>query len=238
MASSTSHVSPQRPDCSPMPRTDHPRRKRSSSPERREEFLDAAVVAIRRDGPNVSMEALAGEAGVTKPILYRVFGARDGLLLALGERFAAELAETLREPLSGGGVDRDARDVLRSTIDAYVALIDRDPELYRFLTERLASAPDRPITGLIDEVARNVAVVMGERLRAVGADSGAAEPWAYGIVGMVHMAGDWWVNRRTMSREHLVGYLVALLWDGLASVAPAGDPRWAPGPTPLQAERD
>jgi hypothetical protein len=66
-----------------------------------------------------------------------------------------------------------------------------------------------------------VAVIMGERLRAIGADSGAAEPWAYGIVGMVHLAGDWWVNRRTMSREHLVGYLVSLLWDGLGSVAPA-----------------
>lgn len=64
-----------------------------------------------------------------------------------------------------------------------------------------------------------MAVVLGERLRQLGADSGAAEPWAHGIVGMVHLAADWWVERRTMPRARLVEYLVALLWEGLESVA-------------------
>ena len=53
---------------------------------RREAFLEAAVTVIRRDGAGASMETMAREAGVTKPILYRVFGDREGLLLALGER--------------------------------------------------------------------------------------------------------------------------------------------------------
>ena len=195
-------------------------RRRSSQElsERREAFLDSAVAVVRREGPGASMEAMAREAGVTKPILYRVFGDRNGLLHALAERFATELSQVLAKALSSSGTADawdDPRGVLRATIDAYVGLIDRDPELYRFLTERLASDPERPISGLADEVARNVAVVLGDRLRAIGADSGGAEPWAYALVGMVHLAGDWWVNRRTMARDTLVDYLVALVWDGL-----------------------
>ena len=207
------------------------RRSTEEQAERRDAFLDAAVTVVRRDGASASMEAMAAEAGVTKPILYRVFGDRDGLLLALAARFATELNEALAPPLTGvatgsgaGPGGDDPREVLRATIDAYVALIERDPELYRFLTERLATSPDRPIAGLADEVARNVAVVLGERLRAVGADSGAAEPWAYALVGMVHLAGDWWVNRRTMTRTTLVDYLVALVWDGLARLTPEPEP--------------
>ncbi|MEJ7582841.1 MAG: TetR family transcriptional regulator [Acidimicrobiales bacterium] len=202
------------------------RRTTEEQAERRDDFLDAAVAVVRRDGASASMEAMAAEAGVTKPILYRVFGDRDGLLLALAARFATELNDALAPPLTGAatatgpGPEDDPREVLRATIDAYVSLIERDPELYRFLTERLATSSDRPIAGLADEVARNVAVVLGERLRAVGADSGAAEPWAYALVGMVHLSGDWWVNRRTMTRTTLVDYLVALVWDGLASLTP------------------
>ena len=54
---------------------------------------------------------------------------------------------------------------------------------------------------LVDSIARQVAVVIGEQLRAGGLDSGAAVPWAYGIVGLVHQAGDWWLDDRTMTRE-------------------------------------
>jgi AcrR family transcriptional regulator len=201
--------------------------RRHSSEERedrRERFLDAAITVVRRDGHAASMEAMAREAGVTKPILYRMFGDRNGLLEAIGDRFAQELAEVLAQALAGapgsGAPSSDRRDILRSTIDAYLGLVDRDPELYRFLTAQLATAPSQPIATLADQFARGIAVVLSEQLRAINADSDAAEPWAYALVGMVHLAGDWWVTRRTITREALVDYLVVLVWDGLAALAP------------------
>ena len=60
------------------------------------------------------------------------------------------------------------------------------------------------MSSLVDLIARQVALVAGERLRAAGRDSDAAVPWAYGIIGLVHQAGDWWVDDQTMSRETLV----------------------------------
>ena len=160
------------------------------------------------------MEQLAKAGGVTKPILYRHFGDRDGLIQAIAQRFATDLLTSVTTPLTS---DADARELLRSTVDSYVAFIERDPNLYRFMMQHPPERTDgaESIGSLIDIIARQVAQVMGERLRAAGRDSGAAVPWAYGIIGLVHNAGDWWVDDRTMSRQTLVDYLVTLLWDGL-----------------------
>jgi AcrR family transcriptional regulator len=183
-------------------------------------FVDAAIAVVRRDGHRASMEAVAREAGVTKPILYRVFDDRDGLVHAVGDRFAAELNDVLVKALAAGdgAAWDDPRGVLRATIDAYVALIDEDLEVYRFVTAGLAGDPDQPVVSLAHDVARSVAVVMGQRHRDIGVDDAPAELWAHGIVGMVHMAGDWWVTRRTFSRDELVDQLTRLLWDGLGSL--------------------
>jgi hypothetical protein len=43
-------------------------------------------------------------------------------------------------------------------------------------------------------------------------DSGAAEPWAHGIVGMVQNVSEWWLERRTMSRDAVVEYLTQIIW--------------------------
>jgi AcrR family transcriptional regulator len=188
---------------------------------RREELLDAATDAIRRSGPSISMETMAAAAGVTKPILYRHFGDRDGLVHALAGRFSTNLMEQLQGSLAADG---DPRERLASTIDAFVAFIEADPDLYRFLVHRAAreepGAADE-LQGFIRRVSQQVTLVLGEQMRRAGLDSGGAEPIAHGIVGMVHAAGDWWVDRRTMPRSRLVGYLTSVLWEGLSAMRPA-----------------
>jgi AcrR family transcriptional regulator len=186
--------------------------------ERRMELLDAAVRAIREHGPRATMEQLSAAGGVTKPILYRHFGDRDGLIRAIGQRFAAELLDSVQSSLV---TDATPRGLLSSTVDAYLAFLERDPNLYRFLIQPSTSAAfmeNDDGGSLIDEVARRVASVIGEQLRSAGLDSGPAEPWAYGIVGMVHLAGDWWLDHRTMPRERLTGYVADLLWRGFEGV--------------------
>lgn len=164
------------------------------------------------------MEQLATAGGVTKPILYRHFGDRDGLIGAIAERFSTDLLTSVTTPLGG---DADPRELLRSTVDSYVAFIERDPHLYRFMVQHAPSGDGALVqaNALIELIAKQVALVVGDRLREAGRDSGAAVPWAYGIVGMVHQAGDWWVDDQTMSRATLVDYLVTMLWDGLAAAA-------------------
>lgn len=54
-------------------------------------------------------------------------------------------------------------------------------------------------------------------------DSGGAQPWAHGILGIVHLAGDRRLEHQTMSRERLVDYLAGLVWNGLSGLAAAAE---------------
>ena len=184
-------------------------------------MLDAALTAIRRIGPTVSMTELAAEAGVTKPILYRHFGDRDGLVAALAARFTADLMGELQAALAQPTMPRDT---IESTVDAFVSFVERDPDVYRLLVHR--AVREQPgaaeaLGGFLRQVGNAIAVVLGERLRDVGADSGGAEVLAHGMVGFVHAAGDWWLEHPTMPRSRLVTYVTDLLWGGLASLGMA-----------------
>ncbi len=198
---------------------------------RREELLGAARDAIRVHGPAVSMEVIAARAGITKPIVYKHFGDRRGLARALAEDFVTGLMADLARSLQR---DAHPRELLSTTIDAYLAFVERDPQVYRFLVnEALAgnAEPTDALAGVMDQIARQVSLVLSAQLRAGGLDAGPAEPWAHGIVGMVHHAGDWWVERHPIPRDQLSEYLTALLWDGMAGWGGRGEP----GPSPVDS---
>ena len=192
---------------------------------KRQKLLDAAIRVVRREGPGVSMDEIAGEAGVTKPIVYRVFGDREGLTNAVADHFANEIASALGTAISDAPDDRSR---VSRTIDVYLGFIEREPAIVRFLIHRGIERADRDavsMSGFVSNVGGLITQAIGEALRARGLDSGAAEPWAYAIVGGVHLAGDWWLDRRVMSREQLVDYLTSLVWDGMGSftASPEGD---------------
>jgi AcrR family transcriptional regulator len=185
---------------------------------KRRQLLDAAIAVVRRDGPGASMNAIAREAGITKPIVYRAFGDRDGLIDAVADRFADELAATLRAELEQPA--RGYRDAVAGTIGAYLSFIERDPAIVRFLVNRDLGGEDwtaATTPRLIRNVAGLVTESIAEQLAVLGLDTGAAEPWAYAIVGAVHLAGDWWLEREGMSKERLIEYLTKLVWDGMSN---------------------
>lgn len=190
-------------------------RTRPSRDERRQQLLDAAVEAIRTVGPQASMEQLAAQGGVTKPILYRHFGDRDGLGRAIGEHYATVLMRRLAAPLES----TEPRDLLWRTVDTYLEFLEDEPQLYAFLTAGGVRPDPEDAGAIVEAVARQVAVVIGDQLRAQDLDAGGAEPYAFGIVGMVHQAGDWWIRHRTMSRQALTTYLTTLLWSGFEGIA-------------------
>jgi hypothetical protein len=71
------------------------------------------------------------------------------------------------------------------------------------------------MSGFVNRVGQQITQAIGEAMRTRGLDSGAAEPWGYAIVGAVHLAGDWWLERKTMTRERLGDYLTTLVYDGM-----------------------
>jgi len=184
--------------------------------ERRAQMVQAAMDAVRRHGAGVSVAEIAAAAGITKPVLYRHFTDRADLQRAVGERAGALLMERITPELAR---DREPVEHIRGVIDAFLAGIEEEPELWRFVVHPQERAHGTDvIEDVREQISRLLATLLGERLRGLGLDSGGAEAWAHGLVGMVQSAGDWWLQRRTMSRAALTDYLTTLIWAGVAGV--------------------
>ena len=186
--------------------------------QRREEFVAAALRVLSEHGPELPMDAVATEAGVTKPVLYRYFVDKAALVQALGEYASALLQLRLVPALTAGG---PAMARIRDAVGAYFAIIDENPELYWLLARR-GGADSSPGPGVVarqkEFIATTLTGVYGDYLRSFGLDSGAAEPWAFGITGLVQSTGEWWLDRRSMSRAQVTDYVSQLIWWALTGV--------------------
>ncbi|MFD7495430.1 TetR family transcriptional regulator [Streptomyces sp. NPDC059832] len=215
-----------------MESTRQAERQRTAAESRRRELLEAADRVVLRDGPKASMNAIAAEAGITKPILYRHFGDKGGLYRALAKRHTDALLIALRAALDAPA---ERRRRVESTLDTYLAAIEARPQVYRFLMHPSDDAAPSTEQGfdvgrhsapLLRRLGEELALVIAERVD-LGPDSEAmARIWGHGIVGMMHAAGDWWLGERPCSREQLVSSLADLLWGRLAA---AGDRPGGPG---------
>jgi AcrR family transcriptional regulator len=189
--------------------------KRARRERRREELLAVADRVIQRRGVEVSMDEIASEAGITKPVLYRHFGDKDGLYQALTERYVEELKTALKPATEAS----EPRDRLAAAIDAYLVYVEREPERYRFLLH----ASEQPRTaGIVADFRRRhiaeCAFTAEDNLRRAGIDPGFAEPWAECVSGMIRAAGTSWLKTRSLPRERLVDYLTTILWVGFSSL--------------------
>jgi AcrR family transcriptional regulator len=192
-------------------------------------MVQAAIEAVRTHGAGVSVAEIAATAGITKPVLYRHFTDRADLQRAVGQQAAEMLLSRMAPELDPA---REPTRLIRGVIDAFLAGIEDEPQLWRFVVhhpiERTPGA--EVVEDARERIARTLAMIIGERVRALGLDSGGAEAWAQGLVGMVQSAGDWWLERRTMSRAALTDYLTTLIWGGVSGVLAMAD---APGPLPM-----
>jgi AcrR family transcriptional regulator len=186
---------------------------------RREEFVAAALCAIREHGEDVSLDDIAAEAGVSKSVLYRHFHDKADVFRAVLDRIASDLF--LPRVATSLLVEQDDQELLRATISSYIGLVVQEPALYRFVfTHNSLGRKGDFVATMEDAIAQALSALMADRLRRAGADSGGAEPWAYGVVGMVQLASHRWVDHPTMSAEALVDYLCTLAWQGLSGVLP------------------
>jgi AcrR family transcriptional regulator len=173
------------------------------------------MTVVSEQGAGVGIDDIARVSRIAKPIFYRYFRDKAELFIEVGRAVAeAVVAETT------AAIDaaQSPRSKLAAGIDAYLASIESRPDLYRFVLQYRDLDDYATIVGL------HATGVIGEFLREAGQDSGAAELWGFGIVGLVRAAADRWLEERTMSRAAVVGYLTDLIWPGLASM-PVGRSR-------------
>lgn len=199
---------------------------------RRHELVEAALRAIRTNGAGVGMEEIATEARTSKTVLYRHLGDRLGLYLAVCEsvdaRILNEIEQATRE---SGGFDATAAmrlpQLLNAVIDSYLRLVERDPEVYRFVVRRpdvtLPDGPggEDPVTGLSGRIADNVALLIERLCPEDQAERGRSRVEAWALVGLVKESADRWLeNPGGLTRADLAHHLAEFAYRGLAQHTP------------------
>lgn len=177
--------------------------------ERRREFVDAALVALERHGPTVSMEQIAAAAGVAKPKLYRHFRDKADLINAIQERMAEVLWDRLGTAFS---LDVPPRELIDRSVRAYVNVVDEYPSAFVFMLSGTFMGSTDPVLEEGRRLAGAVVALIAEMFRVLGVDPEGAEPWGHGAAAAVGGATFWWLENRTMSKEKLVAHLSTMIW--------------------------
>ncbi len=141
--------------------------------ERREQLLDVTKAIVAGRGFHaVSIEAVARDAGVSRPIVYGHFEHLSGLLEALVLRESTRALGQLARVLPSG--QGEPRAQLLSALRAYLDAVQADPDTWRLVLMPPEGAP----TLLRDLLARGRAAVVAQLAEAVrpGLGSGGPSP--------------------------------------------------------------
>jgi AcrR family transcriptional regulator len=146
---------------------------RMSAGDRREQLLDATKAIVDRSGFHaVSIEAVAREAGITRPVVYGHFDDLSGLLGALVERESARALAQLAEVLPTDLAEGDPRDQLLAGLRGYLRAAEADPVTWRLVLMPPEGAPDV----LREHIARGRAAVVAQLAEAVRPGLGQGRP--------------------------------------------------------------
>jgi len=119
------------------------KRTRMRGEERRALMLQSAKhVFARLTYAQASTGELARESEVTEPMLYKHFGSKKGLFLAVLSELGTQFFQMFQERVSQHG---QILDVLSHILDDYRATIKADPEMQRILFQSIAESGDPEI---------------------------------------------------------------------------------------------
>jgi AcrR family transcriptional regulator len=194
---------------------------------REPQMLDAAVRVFAAHGyRGASMDEIARETGVTKPMVYAYFGSKEALYVACIAHGGARLSDAIAA--AGAGETASERQTW-SRLLAFFSWVAEHRDEWRLL-HREHDAPFAEQVGRAR--AGVVALVEGqleEAARVRGADPVLAEelePLAQALVGAGESLATWWLDHPERPAEAMARALMNLVWLGFGDLVEGR--RWAP----------
>jgi AcrR family transcriptional regulator len=190
------------------------RRQRLPSEERRALIMEAAGRLFGEHGYDATrLDEIAAAAGVTKPILYRHFDAKQGLYLALLERHREDLGSFgAAIPAAGSAQER-----LRAVLEVWFAYVEAHSYAWKMLFRDTGGGPEIQLFRReVHARARAVVVEMIRSLSEARIPRRELEPLAELMsMGMGSLVL-WWIENPEVSRGAVVDS-IARVWAGLTS---------------------
>ncbi len=186
--------------------------------ERRAQLLNVARRVFGKAGfHGVSMDDVASEAGVTKPILYDHFPSKKELYLALLESDLNVLHENVRQALNSPIGNRER---IRASFQAYFDFVQEEADGFRLLMQETVGA-EREFR---DRVARVRDQILSEVADLIVRESKGklqrehAETVALALIGMGETVAQHQLGRSSQMRQEALEILVRLAWRGITEV--------------------
>jgi AcrR family transcriptional regulator len=143
-----------------------------SAEARREQLLDVTKAIVLQGGFHaVSIEGVARQAGISRPIVYGHFDDLPGLLDALVAREGARALGQLAEVLPAALARSDPSERLVAALGGYLEAVQADPGTWRLVLVPSEGAP----AVLHEAIARGRAAVVAQLAAALG-DGGVRAP--------------------------------------------------------------
>ena len=112
--------------------------KRLPRAVREQQMLDAAVQMFSVNGYHeTSMDAIAGQAEISKPMLYLYYGSKEELFGACLDREVSRFVDSVRADID---FTQNAKDLLRNAVVAFLSYIDTNRASWMVLYTQATSS--------------------------------------------------------------------------------------------------
>ncbi|MGI8457001.1 MAG: TetR/AcrR family transcriptional regulator [Propionibacteriaceae bacterium] len=192
-----------------------PGRVRMTRAQRREQLIDVGRALFAERGFDAaSVEEIAANAGVSKPVVYEHFSGKEGLYAVVVDREVRTLLDGIHTSLSAGSTGQ--RELVERAALALLDYIDGHTDGFQVLARNspLGSSGGSFAT-VLGDVATQVTDLLAAEFERRRFDPDTAPIYAQMLVGMVAMTGQWWLEERTPGKAEVAAHLVNLAWNGL-----------------------
>jgi len=187
--------------------------------ERREQLLDIGRRLFAERGfEGTSIEEVAAQAGVSKPVVYEHFGGKEGLYAVVVDREVERLLTMATGLLLDGA---NTREKFEAAAVALFRYIDENADGFRILVRDSNPGSGTGTYGtLLSDIAGQVEYILADFLDSRGRDPKSAPMYAQMLVGMVAFTGQWWLDARKPKLEEVAANMIDLAWNGLSQLDP------------------
>jgi AcrR family transcriptional regulator len=201
--------------------------------ERREQLLDIGRRLFAERGiDGTSIEEIAAQADVSKPVVYEHFGGKEGLYAVVVDREVERFIAMATRLLEGD----DTMEKFEAAAVGLLRYIQENSDGFRILVrDSHPSSGSGTFASLISDIASQVEYKLDDMLKERGYDPKLAPMYAQMLVGMVAFTGQWWLDARTPKLDEVAAHIVNLAWHGLSELDPK--PRISPEALRLLRER-
>jgi AcrR family transcriptional regulator len=194
--------------------------RRLPAARRRRQLLAVALESFAAAGYHAtSMDDIAEQAGVTKPVLYQHFPSKSELYRELVVTVGEELRETVTDKATA---EADPYRRVLAGFRAYFRFVEEQPAAFGLLFDSGARQADE-FAGAVRDVESRIAGTIAA-LIAVDIDADHRELLAFAIVGLAETTSRRWLEHREPDGEVLARRLADLVWAGLRALPPMSSP--------------